>query len=117
MGNAPDNISMDDLSYSLVTVVGVPRHPRNLFAPLNTHVNALFLRAFEAPRHSVSHGRAPPSHLRAVKLRRVWNAHLLSPGGGTLRDHRLRRLNEGNIGALLPNLIAFASHNPLNCGR
>lgn len=117
MRDALGNLSIADLSFSVATVVGVPRHLRSLFAALKTHVDAVFARALKAPRRGESYGRMPPSFVRVVKLRYVLNAILFSPDRHTRRDYRFRRLNDGTIGTLVLNLIAIAKHKPCNCGR
>lgn len=51
---------MDDLSFSLATVIRVPRHQRSLLEALNTHIDDLFARALVASRRAESDGRTPP---------------------------------------------------------
>lgn len=114
MRDALVNLFMDDLSFLFATVVGVPRHLRNIFAALNTHVDALFAWAVKVQRHVDSNGQTQPSLLQAVRLRHKSNVLLLLPDGQTPRDHNFPHLKEGSTGTLVENPNALSRHKPRN---
>lgn len=119
MRNALDYPSIDDLSVSLANVVRDPDTmvQWNHFAAFNTNVDSLCTPALKEPRRGGSDRRTPRCFLRALNLRNVFKALLLSPGVQASGDHRNNRLRDGNIETIPLNLVAFGQHKPRNRGQ